>query len=474
MGTLILLSSLVVAKGAKNTALFVAGKPSCQKKVMGFVTKDFNKLTSHKLKDNFICNKLPEMDESCCRKEDYEAIEKRWNSCQANEYQTSYVNSMKLLMKFREKLQTLAVTAQKSINVKVNSPGTKDVPAPKKPVAKKTSAKKSTSSKSQFKSTKSAGTKKKSRRLVRNATERILQSAVTKKAATTPKNTKNAIIKKAGTPAKPTKKTTETAPVKVEPKLNAAGKVEVNATMAESINRIVTGEYKPANWKNWKIHASRCYDRLDILMKGYMCSFCSAEVNLRWSNKSHVKISDKDAGKWARHCGEYIKEDYKLIGYARDAQNVLKSLPGKNKAWPKPEHPLPKEAEWKKIVAAIDSCNKDALNCGKAMSALSRVMAISQLTRIDLEWFHVVRDIAVRILNFDASKVIPTPDAKISTPAVKVSKKMRRLIAAITKKEQEPFNAMCQIPYKHTVKVDGKSKTTTTYSPDYKVSVDSK
>ena len=75
---------------------------------MGFVTKDYNKLAANKVKDNFICNQLPVMDQSCCRKEDYEAIQNRWNKCQSSEYQTSYVNSIKLIMKFYGKMNRLA------------------------------------------------------------------------------------------------------------------------------------------------------------------------------------------------------------------------------------------------------------------------------------------------------------------------------------------------------------------------------
>jgi hypothetical protein len=64
------MASIVNAKGNKHNPK-EAGIPHCQKKVMSFVTKDYIKLTAIKLKDNFVCNKLPEMDHSCCRKEEY-------------------------------------------------------------------------------------------------------------------------------------------------------------------------------------------------------------------------------------------------------------------------------------------------------------------------------------------------------------------------------------------------------------------
>jgi hypothetical protein len=51
---------------------------------------------------------------------------------------------------------------------------------------------------------------------------------------------------------------------------------------------------------------------------------------------------------------------------------------------------------------------------------------------------------------------------------------MRRLIASIAKKHKEPFQAICQLPYKHTVKLDGKNKTSIIYSPDYQISIDAK
>jgi len=103
---------------------------------MGWVTKDFLKLKSAPLKDNFVCNLLPSQDQSCCRKEDYEAIEKKWNTCQKNEHQSSYVNALKLIMTFFGKMPSIAKEVQTQIVVK---PGTAKKIAPK--VQKKTAAK---------------------------------------------------------------------------------------------------------------------------------------------------------------------------------------------------------------------------------------------------------------------------------------------------------------------------------------------
>jgi hypothetical protein len=376
---------------------------------------------------------------------------------------------MKLIMKFYNKLHKLAKKAQSSTAVTVKSPGKKDVPVPKKPKAKTTAKPKTASfgkknpgkknSKSQLKS-KKAGSKK-ARRLEENFTERILQAKSAKP-----------ITSKAA-PALGVKPVTN-KPAKVEKKLNKNGKIEVNTSTADSIKRVIAKDYKKEEFKIWKKHAARCYDRLDLLLKGYMCSFCSAEVNVRWSNKNHVKISPKDAAKWSTECGAYIEADYKLLSYVQDAQTVLQSLPGKTTSYPKAHKALPTTAQFTEIITAVKACSKSEKTCGPAMKLLTRVMAISNITRFDHDYFKVVKDMASRVLNWSETKPVVTKDKKIATPAVKTSKKMRRLIASIAKKEKEPFQAICQLPYKHTIKLDGKNKTSIIYSPDYQISIDAK
>ena len=356
----------------------------------------------------------------------------------------------------------------------IASPGKKDVPVAKKPAAKtdakpktaslgkKNTAKKT--SKSQFPS-KTAGSKK-ARRLEENFTERILQGKSAK-----PSTAKAATPKAATVPAK---KPEETKIPKVEQKLNKDGKVEINSGQSDAIKRVIANDYKITEFKEWKKHAARCYDRLDLLLKGYMCSYCSAEVNIRWSNKNHVKISPDDAAKWSRHCGNYIDADYKLLSYVQDAQTVLLSLPGKTTGYPKAHKKLPTTDEWTGIMASVKSCGHSKEACAAVMKDLTKVIAISNVTRLDHDYWRVVKDMATRVLNWVDTKPVVTKDQKIKTPAVKTSKKMRRLIASIAKREKEPFSAICQIPFNNTVKVDGKSKTSFTYSPDYQVSIHAK
>jgi len=460
-------------KGSKSASKDSV-KPRCQKKELSWVTPSYMKLAVAPVQQNFVCNKIPANGYSCCKKAEYAAIEAKWNNCQGNQYQSSFVNFMRLIIKFKKRTMAMAKRSKDNTMVKITKikPTAKNSKAtPKTPVKKtaKTTAKPKKTSSQPIKKT--AG--KRNRRLSVEhikRDKRLLQTvnkAAPKKAPAKKSAAKTSPTKKSAAPkSKPT--ASGMKPVTKAPSTNSSGKVEITQKVQDSINRIIKGDYTAAKFGIWKTQASLCYDRLDIILKGMMCSFCTSDVNRRWADQNKVVVGEKDLHFWSKACGGYVQADIELLNHVYDIQNVLKSLPDKVKHFAKPERPLPTPAKLKLITHSIEECAESVKHCAEAVKNLSSVMSISNLIKWDLENYELVRDTASRVLNYSTKKVSgPVADKKTATPVA--NKKLRRLISIIKKKEAKPFNAFCQIPYKTSILVDGKMTPTSVYSPVYSI-----
>jgi len=315
----------------------------CGGQEFAWLKSDFKSMTAQKFDNPMVCDAAGQNgDPTCCSKDDFKLIKEHWADCEHNANQSIYAHNIRNIV---DKFDLILKKAQDTL---------KTVQAPKKPASKASSAKKPA---------KTAAPKK------------------------TTKSDKN--------PA--TKAKNATKPAKKSRRLQAkvAKKLEVSAKVYQSLKNIKDGAYQKKFFSEFEKGAARCYNYLNYMMKGAMCSYCTAEAGTRWSNKDQIQVSAKDLHYWSKECGDFVEADRSLLGYIDDVQNLFQAVEkSKRPKYVNSVVTLIKFDELKGIMTEIKKCAKADKDCEAGAAKMSKVFAMSTLTRLDLENYQKVKQVA--------------------------------------------------------------------------------
>lgn len=95
----------------------------------------------------------------------------------------------------------------------------------------------------------------------------------------------------------------------------------------EALKRISDGEFSDPEYEMWKASNLKCFDYLEQVVKGAMCSICGDDAEKRWyAENGQLKISYNDAIGFSDNCTNYIKQNYSFLRYFEDVEIVLKKV----------------------------------------------------------------------------------------------------------------------------------------------------